>query len=53
MLEKIPKNLNSNCIPETMLLSNETIEKDNLPQAFANHFQYKIKTIIRDVKLDT
>ena len=36
-----------------MLLNNETIEKENLPQAFANHFQYKIKTIIRDVKIDT
>ena len=49
---KIVSDKEVNNIPEQMVLNNETIEKDEIPETFANYFQEKINNLAQTCNID-
>ena len=48
---KIAKNINIPTIPENMYYENNLISKDQLPNTFADYFEKKVQTIVREQKI--
>ena len=49
---KIAKNINIPTIPENMYYENILTPKDQLPDTFANYFEKKVQTIVREQKIE-